>query len=221
MTQPQTTPATHAQSVINWSIDTTPAVLKNIHHKDVNIAIYKREVKTLANEISGLLVQDVSFSGDGTSDDILKEISKVLPPSKYPLILQDIKELLQNFKEVTNSNEFRLMLKTVKTNMCRRFHTDINDLRLLCTYSGPGTLWLTDDNINLKVVKTRGSKDNIFIEQERIQQANTGAVVLLKGALYPDENTKAVVHCSPSIEEDAQKRLLLRMDTGNTVNIWK
>jgi len=105
--------------------------------------------------------------------------------------------------------------------MCRRFHTDINDVRLLCTYSGPGTLWLTNDNINPKALGTRGSKQSIFIEQDRIQQANTGAVVLLKGALYSDESTRAVVHCSPSIEEDAQKRLLLRIDTGNTINIWK
>ena len=28
--------------------------------------------------------------------------------------------------------------------MCRRFHTDVNELRLLCTYSGPATLWLPE-----------------------------------------------------------------------------
>ena len=131
MTQPYPTPPTPAQSVINWSIDTTPAVLKNIHHQEVNIVIYQRELNALASEIDGLLAQDVSFSADGTVGEILKEISTVLPPDKYPLILQDIKELLHGFKEVTHSKEFRLLLKTVKTNMCRRFHTDINDVSLL------------------------------------------------------------------------------------------
>lgn len=221
MILPQTIPVTPTQSVTNWSIDTTPTVLKNIHHQEINIAIFEREINALASEISDLLAQDVAFSIDGTIGDILKGLSSTLPPEKYGLIFEDIEALLHAFKEVTNSNEIRLRLETVATNMCRKFHTDINDLRLLCTYSGPETLWLTDDNINPKAVDARSCEESVFLEEGRIQQAQTGAVVLLKGALYVDDNAKAVVHRSPSIEGDGQKRLLLRFDTSNTINIWK
>lgn len=164
MLQSEITPPQPAQSVTNWSIDTSPSVLKNIHQPEVNIAIYSREIKALSSEINELVTQDVAFSADGIPPEILKDISTVLPLDTYPLLLQDIKELLHSFQEVTHSNKFRLLLKTVKTNMCRKFHTDINDVRLLCTYSGPETLWLTDDNINRKALGPRGSYANIFID---------------------------------------------------------
>ena len=45
--------------------------------------------------------------------------------------------------------------------------------------------------------------------------AQTGAVAVLKGAIYPQKNTNAVVHRSPAIEETSEKRLLLRIDTND------
>ncbi|MEM9526087.1 MAG: DUF1826 domain-containing protein, partial [Bacteroidota bacterium] len=159
------------------------------------------------------------FSAQGAMGTILNNLTTALNPDKYCSILLDIKALLSYFAEVTDSKEHRLLLTTVKTNMCRRFHSDINDLRMLCTYSGPGTLWLTDDNINTKALETSGNNESIVLVKERIQQAKTGAVVLLKGALYPSKNAKAVVHRSPNIEEYDQERLLLRIDTNESLNI--
>lgn len=45
-----------------------------------------------------------------------------------------------------------------------------------------------------------------------IQQAGTGDIVILKGALYPDGH--AIMHRSPTIEEMGAARLLLRIDTN-------
>ncbi len=94
--------------------------------------------------------------------------------------------------------------------MCRKFHTDINDLRLLCTYAGPGTLWVAEDENNRDY-------DEEHIGEVRIHQADTGDILILKGALYP--KGKPVVHGSPTIEETDGKRLcerlLLRLDTNS------
>ena len=38
-----------------------------------------------------------------------------------------------------------------------------------------------------------------------------GDIIILKGALYPEAN--AILHRSPTIEENGEKRLLLRIDT--------
>ena len=93
--------------------------------------------------------------------------------------------------------------------MCRKFHTDVNDLRMLCTYVGQGTLWLPDEAVKNEEYRTR--RDEIVIDEDLIQQALTGDVLILKGALYPEAN--AVIHRSPTIEETNERRLLLRIDT--------
>ena len=57
------------------------------------------------------------------------------------------------------------------------------------------------------------NQQQIKIDKSQIQQANTGDIVILKGALYP--NASPVIHRSPSIEESNEQRLLLRVDTNN------
>lgn len=192
--------------------------LEEIHQKDINIAIYNREIEFLAKEISLLLDREIEIRACGTVDSVLITLKKELESLNSSLLLKDITQLLHKFAELTKANSFRLLLATINTNMCRKFHTDINDLRLLCTYSGPGTLWLTEDNINHKALDSNLDNDSIVLDESRIQQAKTGSVIILKGAIYPKEGTTPIVHRSPTIEETGQKRLLLRIDTNEFLN---
>jgi len=206
----------------NWAIGLSPDILEGIHNKDINIAIYEREIDDLSSEINGLVERNVEFSASGSIKFIESEMRSKLGQSNCDNVTEDINELLHHFKKVTNTDSFRLLLTTVNTNMCRKFHTDINDLRMLCTYSGPGTLWLTEDNVNRKAMDANGSTNkSIVINDTKVQQAKTGSVVLLKGAIYPQNNTNAIVHRSPTIEETGEKRLLLRIDTNASLNLWK
>lgn len=206
----------------NWIIGLSPIILEDIHLEDVNIAIYEREIDDLSSEINSLVEQNVEFRASGNVKTIETEMKSKLGQSNCNRVIDDINELLLHFKKVTNTDSFRLLLTTVNTNMCRKFHTDINDLRMLCTYSGPGTLWLTEDNVNRKAMDVNGStNESIVIDDTKVQQAKTGSVVLLKGAIYPQKNTNAIVHRSPTIEETGEKRLLLRTDTNTSLNLWK
>jgi hypothetical protein len=198
----------------NWAEGTAPSILENIREKEVNIALYNRNIDSLTNEIKNIMNLGIDFQSSGDLDTIYEELSNALHSSDYDLITKDIKRLLLYFKEVSGAQEFRLLLATVNKNMCRKFHTDINDLRMLCTYSGPGTLWLTEDNVNREALDSCGDNECIVVEESKIRQANTGAVVLLKGAIYPEKGTKAIVHRSPTIEESGEQRLLLRIDTN-------
>lgn len=209
---------TYRKGSVNWKIGSTPNTLNHIHNQDINIAIYKRDIDSLTNEIKQLLNTDLKLSYGGEIKTILEDLKRELSPNKYSLITQDIENLLHHFGEVTGSTEFRLLLATVKTNMCRRFHTDLNDLRLLCTYSGQGTLWLTNDNINHEALRDHTNTTKIVLKENKIQQVKTGAVVILKGAMYPQEKVKAIVHRSPTIEKNGERRLLLRIDTNNNLN---
>ena len=206
------------KEIENWVIGNCPTSLQKIHQKHINISIYDRDITHLSDEVKGLLARNVEIRISGDTNSILKQISSELNSNDFSLILNDIKGLLLQFEELSGAKSFRLLLSTVNTNMCSRFHTDMNDLRLLCTYSGPGTVWLSENNINRDALETYGDNETIVKDESQINYAKTGSVVLLKGAVYPLKGTKAVVHRSPTIEETGMSRLLLRIDANDFLN---
>ncbi|WP_299522402.1 DUF1826 domain-containing protein [Winogradskyella sp.] len=202
----------------NGVVGTTPNILEDIHQKHLNITVYNRDISSLDEEIINLLKHDMTFDSRGDEDTVLNKLKQQIKLEEQSLILQDIQSLLLHFKKITKANHFRLYLATINTNMCRKFHMDYNSLRILCTYSGPGTLWLTEDNVNRNALDAYGSNECIVIDENKIKQAKTGAVLILKGAKYSKRFTKGVVHRSPTIEESGQKRLLLRIDIHQSLN---
>ncbi|TVR80640.1 MAG: DUF1826 domain-containing protein [Saprospirales bacterium] len=202
--------------ITNLVMGNCSSQLHQIHHSELNIAIYERPIYHLKEEIESLLSEFTEIRKSGEFELIQKTLRKAL--GQFPLILNDICSLLELFKEITQGEYFKLLLATVNTNMCRRFHTDLNDLRLLCTYSGPGTLWLEDDNVDRLALNNGGNNESIVIDKNRIKHAETGHVVVLKGALYGKVGTRAIVHRSPTIEESGESRLLLRIDSDQFLN---
>ncbi|MEM7104719.1 MAG: DUF1826 domain-containing protein [Bacteroidota bacterium] len=205
----------------NAAIGSDSNVLEDIHIKSKNIAVLQRDIVALRADLNQAMKQPIEFKASGTEEDILTLLSdyfdKVIPECKA--LLNDISELLKLFNKTTQASSFRLLLATIDTNMCRKFHTDINDLRLLCTYVGPGTLWLPDEAIDNDALKA-GKKNQEFIKDEtKIQQAGTGDAVILKGALYPEANP--ILHRSPPIVENGEVRLLLRIDTNEFLKFLK
>ncbi|MFN3951264.1 MAG: DUF1826 domain-containing protein [Thermaurantimonas sp.] len=200
----------------NWVIGSTREVLNQIHEQDVNIAIYTREVSFLSRDVEQLIHHNIELNTSGAKCDILTLLKKEF--ESYPALIQDVESLISLFEEVSQAQSFRLLLATINTNMCRRFHTDVIDLRLLCTYYGPGTLWLKEENVNRTALETCKDNECIVLNPDEIQQVATGAVVILKGSIYPHEGTKAIVHRSPTIEESGERRLLLRIDTNEFLN---
>jgi len=213
---PQTFDVINNTIAKNWVEGNCPTVLHQIHSNEVNIATYNREIDVLSNEIDTALNQAIEIRVNGDIDKIVQTMENNL--KEFDLLKSDLISLLHLFKDITKANRYKVLLATVNTNMCRRFHTDINDLRMLCTYSGPGTLWLEDDNVNRKALDTCGDNECIVLDETKIHQAKTGSVVILKGAIYPTEGTKAIVHRSPTIEEIGERRLLLRIDTNEFLN---
>ncbi len=204
----------------NSIIGSSPDILSCIHLANKSIAIYARNISYFQNEIESLINNNVEFKTSGSIKDISEALNHYFnsSPQKYNNLLKDILELLVTFQKVSKSDTLRVLLATVNTNMCKRFHTDINDLRMLCTYYGPGTLWLKDENTNRTVDDSCVNIDEIIKDESRVQQISTGHVAILKGAIYPKKETKAIVHRSPTIEESGDKRLLLRIDTNEFLN---
>lgn len=195
---------------------TIPDVLYSIHSKDKNIVIYERTIFHLQNDLNCFLNSQIEFRHSGSVQEIQSAIREHFKSVllNCSALFKDIFEVLSLFQEVSKSKSFRLFLTTVNSNMCQRFHTDINDLRLLCTYDGQGTLWLPEIAVNRQALDTCGDNDCIVTDPMLIQQVGTGHISIIKGAIYPKEGTKALVHRSPTIEETGENRLLLRIDTN-------
>ncbi|MEO1712076.1 MAG: DUF1826 domain-containing protein, partial [Bacteroidota bacterium] len=156
--------------------------------------------------------QPLECRAAGTKAEILAALHEYIQSSVPPAsaLYEDISTLLNLFEDLTEASSFRLLLTTVTSDMCRKFHTDVNDLRMLCTYIGPGTLWLPDEAI----LQAKGR--DLQIDNRKIQQVATGDVVVLKGALYPEATP--ILHRSPAIEEAGETRIVLRIDTNEFLN---
>ncbi len=201
----------------NWIASDHAAVLETIHRSELNIAIYNRDLTLLKGELDQLLNSEFEFRTSGETSDILNDIRSAPTLNNLPQLKADLEDLFIQFRELTKAGNFRLFFATVRNNMCRKFHTDINDLRMLCTYVGPGTLWLSEDNIN-RAAENSEDEELLVIDEDRIMQASEGDVLVLKGAIYPKEETTPILHRSPTIEESGQKRILLRIDTDEFAN---
>jgi len=203
----------------NWITGHCGSVLNQIQQDPISIAVYDRNTEHLSSSINALMDKTIEFSVSGDIETILKTLKYELAYMKVSIeysdiLLKDVEALLLNFKNVSEVDNFRLLLATIDGVMCSRFHTDCNDLRMLCTYSGPGTLWLTEENINRKALNSCGSNECIVVNQDKIKQVKTGSVIVLKGSTYSPSQSKAAVHRSPDVEREGEKRLLLRIDTN-------
>lgn len=203
-------------SFTNLVMGNKPESLHNIHLQKKNIAIYQRDTSHLQNDLKTCMEQKIAFNKSGDISEIQIALANEVPSCND--LIADIVNLLEIFGQVSDSNTFKVVLATVNTNMCRKFHTDVNELRLLCTYTGKGTLWLPEEAINRHALNGISDNHTIVKDDRLIQQVRTGDIAILKGAIYHKEGTKAVVHRSPTIEETDGIRLLLRVDTNDFLN---
>lgn len=124
--------------------------------------------------------------------------------------IADIIRLCSIFFRLTTSKKIRVQIEIVRTDMCRLFHQDNNRQRLICTYIGPGTEWLSNSNVN-KNALGKGCNEKIVKDFQLINKAQEFEIIILKGAKYK-RGEIGVVHRSPPIENEKRVRVLLKID---------
>ncbi|MEM9650348.1 MAG: DUF1826 domain-containing protein [Bacteroidota bacterium] len=194
-------------------------ILRDIHLKTKNIVVYQRGIASLAQKLNQAIERPIECQASGTVEEITLSLNRYFANALHlnEELLEDILNLLVLFEKVTKVSSFQVSLNTISTNMCRRFHADNNELRMLCTYYGPGTLWLPDYAVDGKAYLNRKGNQKILLDEGLVQQVDTGDVVILKGALYP--GATPVLHRSPSIEENGEERILLSIDANESLNL--
>jgi len=90
--------------------------------------------------------------------------------------------------------------------MCPKWHIDRVPIRMLCTYEGPGTEWLEDQEVSHNQLSAPS------VAEGARQQAVVGEVVLLKGSLWQDNEGKGAIHRSPGLASGQGRRTLVSLD---------
>ncbi len=100
--------------------------------------------------------------------------------------------------------------------MCPKFHVDRVPCRLVTTYSGVATEWLSHQRVDRAKLgvgsqSLADDESGLYRDNKDIQQLNSGDIALLKGEAWLGNEGGGLVHRSPDINNQ-NKRLLLTLD---------
>ena len=160
-----------------------------------------------------LLEEIGEFGQDLTPEQVAPTLKKALPDSFWrdPLgsdWLTDVVELCRVFCQEIGASACRVQLHQDRP--CVRFHADNVPVRLVCAYRGPGTLWLTEDNLDLVAAETRGTNNHAIARRvEDVRQLHEWEVLVMKGRA---SNAIPLYHKSPEPRPGDPKSLVLKLD---------
>ncbi|NIR30510.1 MAG: DUF1826 domain-containing protein [Gammaproteobacteria bacterium] len=129
----------------------------------------------------------------------------------------DIAGLMTLFATEARATALRVRLESVAETRERLFHFDSVNLRLLCTYAGPGTQWLHEDNVDRAQLRLQGrsvtaTNRAIVKDARRVRTLRPWWVAVLKGEAYPGNANGGLVHRPPPASYGGEARVRLRID---------
>lgn len=165
---------------------------------DTALILVDRDISHLEGSV-GCLIDKPPFAtlGSGTPSEAVAALG-FLPR----VLAADILDLATRFDDLMKRGRVRIRLELVTTNSCRKIHSDYTDLRLITTYSGPGT----------QVLPTDAEKT-----EANLWSMPTGWIGLFKGRLF-GEGHAPCFHRSPPAGDLGLRRLVLVIDTPASAN---
>jgi hypothetical protein len=200
-----------------------PKVLTDIYQKDVNIAIWQRQLdEQLALAAQFILKEKPTLllSFTATPKNIQSAIQEALGETEQTRALcDDVALLVDMFCCLFDLKRAGLRLTSLNRAMCPRFHVDRIPCRLVTTYQGSGTQWLPHNLIDRSKLGAGGfgkpdSQSGLYEKATDVEQLDQGDIALLKGDQWFENQGGGIVHRSPSLEKNSH-RLLLTLDFIN------
>lgn len=184
----------------------------------VNLSLWQRPIQTeITRQLSTLRASHLPDIRCRTSlDSFDADVSTLLQqqeidPLSYSNWRVDLRRLANLFFSVSEARNVTLRLLTTDDDDCRRFHVDHTHLRLLCTYRGPGTEWLTNEQVD-RLAQCAGAPNEDIIRFGKPSQFEPFWVGVMKGDAYPGNTGYGLVHRSPPIAGSGRIRVLFSLD---------
>ncbi len=182
-----------------------------------NLAIWKRQPDENLASFVRLLISLNSlsitgrFSKAGLEETLTQQLVMMKGFPGYNHFIEDVAMLFDFFSNLCKTENASVTLGIIDHDACRKFHVDFYELRLLCSYIGPGTEWVYNNNVNRKYLG-RGENEQIIRKNEEVQRLKAFEVCLLKGEAGINYGKPGIVHRSPPLQDSKDKRLVLRID---------
>lgn len=200
-----------------------PSVLADIFRDVINIVIWERKLAGVLTQVANHILKTnpaLQISVAVTPQSVYATVNNALGATQAAAAFsEDVTQLVDMFCCLFDLKHAGLRLTAQDRAMCPRFHVDRVPCRLVTTYCGIGTQWLAHHLVDRSKLGAgnQGKPDEqsgLFEKTSDIQQLNQGDVVLLKGALWHDNEDAGLVHRSPRVPCGA-RRLLLTLDFIN------
>lgn len=202
----------------------TAAGLSRIHEPHLNLCYWRRTCSAELAASLDVLARTHEFHQvrnswrDQISATELVALTGDLPDSMQTAWACDIEQLLHVFCQIAGTQRVLLKLASTTRTDCPVFHTDYVPLRLLCTYTGSGTEFVDDRNVQRSSLgRTQGRtaqevNQDILLDPHNVEHLLPFDVALCKGEVYPDGRGHGLVHRSPRITPASPPRIKLTID---------
>ena len=196
-----------------------PVIFADIYQEEVNIVTWQRELsQTLKDSVRGFIASKPTFqtSLTVTTKNVLLSLQKELGSTHQIELIENIAELVDVFCFLLETKQVGLRLAVLDRAMCPKFHVDRVPCRLITTYQGIATEWLSHESVDRTKLGhgSNGLPDNesgLYQHDDDIQQLRCGDVALLKGETWYNNEGTGLVHRSPALP-DSERRLVLTLD---------
>lgn len=185
-------------------------ILSAILRGSTNLAVWHRDLPLdFTTSLKPLaFVAPFTATVEDTPETAVDQLATRLPHPAPLDLLFDILRLAKAFAALADcGGEVRIRLEAITGPACHRWHADAVGLRMLCTYWGPGTQWLSLPG---------GAAVARALDPEAlpcaVSQISTGAVALLKGEAFAGNSGFGCIHRSPPAGPAERARLLLCID---------
>lgn len=193
--------------------NTHPECLTEIFREDVNLTVWQRELSQDCRVFSDQFATQVGKYNRFVALEKSQSIWELLP--KWALELKgieswlaDVEDVVEMYRCLFEPDALGVRLQVLDTTMCPRFHIDRVPARLLVTYSGRGTEWIDENDVERS--SSPGQLPEQSVSSSRIKEIPTGAVAILKGEAWVGNEGRGIVHRSPA--PGSAPRLLLSLD---------
>lgn len=187
---------------------------------DVNLAVWQRQLDPLTTQFSQSVVasgralaetftwaaKDSEASDIATLPGFAQAVADI---PGYAAFVADVGYLVSLFACLLDARAVGVRLRTLDKAMCPRWHVDKVPVRLITSYVGPGSEWLTEQDSPRQ--QLGGPAVDSWNEDASARALACGEVALVKGERWQGNEGRGLVHRSPCLSA-GQRRLLLTLD---------
>ena len=197
--------------------------LTDILRPDVNVVSVPRRLEPSLEAKLTKLAQCSSFSHsatlEATSPDVGPLLASIAEGPVRDFLAEEIRFLAGQLGAVLAQQHLGARLYVTRSDGCRKIHADNVTIRLLCTYAGPGTEWLSEDDLvrsSLRPSQRDAESHNRAVIRKggALRRCAPGEVLLLKGHTFPGNAGRGAAHRSPPLGSSGVARLVLKIDEG-------